>query len=80
MEDIKRMVKTLRKLNPNTRIRIETSTEPAMIIARCPDCDELYLPKGYSYLRKQEKLTNEVNNNYGSFDIMTEYDYFVKLA
>ena len=81
--DIKAMVKVLRRLNPNTRIRLEKTTNPEMIIARCKDCELLRRPTGYYYLSSSNKLTNEVNNNHGpyaTFTMMTEYDYLVTLA
>ena len=81
--DIKAMVKKLRRLNPNTRIRIEKTTEPKMIIARCADCDALHLPIGYYYFSSTNELTNVANNSYGpyaTFTMMTEYDYLVTLA
>ena len=82
--DIKAMVKVLRRLNPNTRIRIEKTTEPKMIIARCANCDALHFPKGYYYFSSDNELTNAANNNHGpyaaTFTMMTEYDYLVTLA
>lgn len=81
--DIKAMVKKLRRLNSNTKIRLEKTTNPEMIIARCADCDELHLPIGYYYFGSTNELTNAANNNYGpyaTFTMMTEYDYLVTLA
>ncbi len=81
MGSIENITKELKQLNRNTKIRLEKSGDSKIIIARCKDCSQLDFPVGYYYISGE--VTNAVNNNYGpyeTFEIMTEYDYLVKLA
>lgn len=68
---IKAMVKNLRRLNPDTKIRVGRIADLEVIIAMCPDYTHLNFPKGFKFNRKNGELTNERN----SFQIMTEFAY-----
>ncbi len=79
---IRKLTKELKRLNRGTTIYCNDETHPAIIIARCSDCSQLHLPNGY-YCNDKNGLTNKHNTDsgmYECFELMTEYEYFEKLA
>lgn len=71
----------LERLNPNIDFCVYADTYPGIIIAKCSDCAQLNLPKGY-YLNEKNGLTNKHNTASGqneSFDLMTLHEYLAML-
>lgn len=79
---IQKLVKELKKLNPNVAMLIDEDSYPTIIVAKCQSCEELKLPEGYDYNEKNG-LTNKHHTTSGmceNFVLMTEYEYLAMLA
>lgn len=79
---IQKLVKELKKLNPNVAMLVDDDSYPSIIVAKCQSCEDLKLPAGY-YCNEKNSLTNKHNTDsglYENFVLMTAYEYLAMLA